>query len=185
MAKRVSGRRFAQALFELAVEQDQLEQWGGDLRFADQVLQDEEFKAFLSHAEVPLARKTGALEAVLEQVNPLVRNLVSLLVSRGIVDLIHDVQVAYQLLLDQHMGRQQVEITSAVPLNDQELEQITRFVTELTKKEVAVSTQVDELILGGVVIQIGDQLLDGSTRSRLEEMRKQIRSEGMATAPGP
>ena len=185
MAKQVSGRRFAQAIFELAVEQDQLEQWGQELRFAAQVLQDEEFRAFLSHAEVPLARKTSAIDAVLEQVNPLVRNLVSILVSRGIVDLIQDVQTAYQSLLDQHLGRQQVEVTSAVPLNDQELERITQFVRDLIRKEVAVSTQVDESILGGVVIQIGDQLLDGSTRSKLEELRKKIRSQGMAPALGP
>jgi F-type H+-transporting ATPase subunit delta len=81
--------------------------------------------------------------------------------------------------VDVHRGRQQVEVTSAVPLSDQELERITRFASNLINKEVVVSTQVDESILGGLVIQIGDQLMDGSTRSRLEELRKQIRSEAM------
>jgi F-type H+-transporting ATPase subunit delta len=179
VAKRVSGRRYAQAIFELALQNDQLEQWGDDLRLTDQVLQDEEFRAFLSHAEVPLDRKIGAIDTVLESANPLVKNLVSLLVSRGAVNLIHDVLTAYNRLVDVHRGRQQVEVTSAVPLSDQELERITRFASNLINKEVVVSTQVDESILGGLVIQIGDQLLDGSTRSRLEELRKQIRSEAM------
>jgi F-type H+-transporting ATPase subunit delta len=116
---------------------------------------------------------------VLESVDPLVKNLVSLLVSRGAVNLIHDVLTAYNRLVDVHRGRQQVEVTSAVPLSGQELERITRFASNLINKEVVVSTQVDESILGGLVIQIGDQLLDGSTRSRLEELRKQIRSEAM------
>jgi F-type H+-transporting ATPase subunit delta len=183
MARRVSGQRYAQAIFELAVEQNQLEQWAEDLRFADQVLQDEEFRTFLSHAEVPLDRKTGAIDSVLGDVNPLVKNLVSLLVTRGAASLIHDVQVGYNRLLDEYRGRQQVEVTSAVPLDDQELERITRFASSLIHKEVVVSTHVDESILGGVVIQIGDQLLDGSTKARLEELRKQLRSEVLV--PGP
>jgi F-type H+-transporting ATPase subunit delta len=179
VAKRVSGRRYAQAIFELALQNDQLEQWGDDLRLTDQVLQDEEFRAFLSHAEVPLDRKIAAINQVLESVDPLVKNLVSLLVSRGAVNLIHDVLTSYNRLVDVHRGRQQVEVTSAVPLSDQELERITRFASNLINKEVVVSIQVDESILGGLVIQIGDQLMDGSTRSRLEELRKQIRSEAM------
>jgi F-type H+-transporting ATPase subunit delta len=183
MAKRVSGQRYAQAIFELALQNDQLELWSNDLRLADQVLQDEEFRAFLSHAEVPLDRKINAVNTVLESVDPLVKNLVALLVARGVASLMHDVQTAYNRLVDTHRGRQQVEVTSAVPLSDQELERITRFASNLINKEVVVSTQVDESILGGVVIQIGDQLLDGSTRSRLEALRKQIRSEVMVTNP--
>ena len=183
MAKRVSGQRYAQAIFELALQNDQLELWSNDLRLADQVLQDEEFRAFLSHAEVPLERKINAVNTVLESVDPLVKNLVALLVTRGVASLMHDVQTAYNRLVDAHRGRQQVEVTSAVPLSDQELERITRFASNLINKEVVVSTQVDESILGGVVIQIGDQLLDGSTRSRLEALRKQIRSEVMVTNP--
>ncbi len=177
MAKRTSGARYAQAIFELALDQDQLEPWATDLAFADQVLQDEEFRAFLSHAEVPLERKTGGIDSVLKDVNPLVKNLISLLVTRGAIDSVHDVNLGYISLLDAHLGRQKVEVTSAVPLDDQELERITQFGADLTKKDVVVSTQVDDSILGGVIIQIGDQLLDGSTKSRLEGLRRQIRSE--------
>ncbi len=177
MARKVSGQRYAKAIFELAVEQNQLEPWAEDLGFADQVLQDEEFHAFLSHAEVPLERKISAVDAVLENVNPLIKNLVSLLINRRAVSLIHDVRVGYGSLLDDHLGRQRVDVTSAVPLDDQELQRVTGFVSDLIHGEVVVSTQVDESILGGVIIQFGDQLLDGSTRSRLEGLRKQIRSE--------
>jgi F-type H+-transporting ATPase subunit delta len=177
MPRRVSGKRYAQALFELAVEQNQLEPWAEELRFTDQVLQDEEFLAFLQHAEVPLERKIHAIDTVLQDISALIKNLVYLLITRNSVDLIHDVQIGYNQMLDEHQGRQRVEITSAVPLDDQELERVTRFIANLVQKEVAVSTRVDESILGGVIIQIGDQLLDGSTRSRLEELRKQIRSD--------
>ena len=62
-------------------------------------------------------------------------------------------------------------------LEPAEVDRIASFVSGLIRREVVVSTQVDESILGGVVIQIGDQLLDGSTRSRLEALRTRLHSE--------
>ena len=177
MARRASGQRYAQAIFELSIAQGRLEPWADQLAFASQVLQDDEFRAFLGHAEVPLERKTAAVDAVLQDLDPMVKNLVSLLVSRGAAGVIGDVHRSYVSLLDAHLGRQRVEVTSAVPLEDEELQRITRFVAGLTNKEIVVSTQVDEAILGGIIIQIGDQLLDGSARTRLEQLRRQIRSE--------
>ena len=176
MAKRVSGKRYAQAIFQLAVQQDQVDQWAGDLDAISQVLQDEEFSSFLSHAQVPLAEKNRSIEAVFPDTNPLVRNLVALLISRGSAKLIGDVHLSYSQLVDEYRGRQRVEVTSAVPLDAGEVERISRFVSALIQKEVVVSTEVDEAILGGVIIQVGDQLLDGSVRSRLESLRRQVRS---------
>ena len=182
MAKRVSGKRYAQAIFQLAVQQDQVDQWAGELDSIRQVLQDEEFRSFLEHAEVPLAEKNRSIETVFPDTNPLVRNLVALLISRGSVKLIDDVHLSYSQLVDEYRGRQRVEVTSAVSLDTAELERISRFVSELIQKEVVVSTEVDETILGGVIIQVGDQLLDGSVRSRLEGLRRQVRSDVTATA---
>ena len=107
----------------------------------------------------------------------MVRNLVNLLVTQGHVDVLPGLGVAYSALLDVHRGRQRVQVTSAVPLEQPELDRITSFVANLVQKEVVVSTEVDESILGGVVIQIGDQLLDGSTRSRLNDLRNRMHSE--------
>jgi F-type H+-transporting ATPase subunit delta len=183
MAQRISGRRYAQAIFELAVEQGQIEAFSRDLEFADQVLQDEEFRALLSHAEVPIDRKIAAIDAVLPEINPSVRNLISLLVSRGAGASVHDIRVGYGQLLDVHLGRQRVEVTSAVPLEPSELERISEYVSRLASSEVVVSTQVDPAILGGFIVQIGDQLLDGSTRTRLEQLRRRVCSEAVFSGP--
>ena len=160
----------------MALEQDQLDQWNSDLEFVDRVVQDDEFKALLKHADVPLVNKTRAIEAVLRDVHPLIRNLVNLLVSKGMVDAVHELRAAYAGLLDEHLGRQRVQVTSAVPLEPGELERVTQFLSSLVSKEIVVGTDVDESILGGVVIQIGDRLLDGSTRSRLDALRNRMRS---------
>ena len=176
MPARVSGKRYAQALFELALEHDQVDQWAADLEAVDLAVQDPEFRAFLDHADVPLERKAAAIDAVLGDAAPMVRNLVHVLVSRGQAGLAAGLRDAYGELLDVHRGRQRVGVTSAVPLEDGQLERIARFVSELTRREAVISTQVDESIIGGIVIQIGDQLLDGSARSRLETLRNQMRS---------
>jgi F-type H+-transporting ATPase subunit delta len=181
MAQNVSGKRYAQAIFELGLERDRLDQWLSDLEFIDGVLQDSEFRALLKHAEVPVGDKIKAICAVLSETEPLIRNMVNLLVTKGLLDVMKDLRAAYIGLLDEHRGRQRVQVTSAVPLEQRELDRITQFVSNLVRKEVVVSTEVDDSILGGVVIQIGDRLLDGSTSSRLDALRNRMHSEVMVT----
>ena len=182
MAKRVSGKRYAEAIFQLAVQQNQVDQWAGDLDSISQVLQDEEFSSFLEHAKIPLMVKNRSIETVFSDTDPLVRNLMMLLISRGSVKLIRDVHLNYSQLVDEYRGRQRVDVISAVFLDPGELERISRFVSNLIQKEIVVSTEVDETILGGIIIQVGDQQLDGSVRSRLEGLRRQVRSDVTATA---
>lgn len=177
MANRLSGQRYAQAIFELAEEQDLFEAWDQELRFTADVLGDDEFALFLKHAEVPLERKIAAIAEVLADVHPLVRNLVALLVNRDGVDAMRDVQEAYTRLLDARMGRQRVEVTSAVPLEDTDLQRIADFVSRMVGREVVLNAQVDESILGGLVIQFGDQLLDGSSSTALERLRNSVRAQ--------
>ena len=177
MANRLSGQRYAQAIFELADQHDQLEPWDQELRLAADVLGDEEFGLFLRHAEVPLERKIVAIDEVLSETHPMVRNLVALLVSRGGVDAMRDVQEAYTDLLDERLGRQRVEVTAAVELDQTALDRITDLVGRMVGKEVVVTANVDESILGGLIIQIGDQLLDGSASSALERLRQTVRAQ--------
>lgn len=177
MAKQVSGDRYARALFELASEKGTVDDWLVQLDLAVQVLNDDEFRALLNHAEVSLLRKREAVEAVLAEVDPMVQNLISLLVARGSVGVVGDVYDNYTRLVDIAKGRQRVELTSAVELEDNQIDKIKVFVEGLVKKEVVIHTSVDDSILGGIVIQIGDQLLDGSTKTQLEGLRKQVRSE--------
>ena len=88
MPPRVSGKRYAQAIFEIALEQDRLDQWESDLEFVDGVLQDDDFEALLKHADVPIGHKMRAIETVMAEVDPLVRNMISLLVTKGLVNVV-------------------------------------------------------------------------------------------------
>ena len=95
---------------------------------------------------------------MLPDIDPMVRNLGSLLITRGSVDAVGDVSAAYGQLVDDRLGRQRIEVTTAVELDSAEAARIQQFVAGLVQREVVMSTRVDDSILGGMVIQIGDRL---------------------------
>jgi len=169
-------------MFHIAQERDQLDTCAQDLNQISQALQSEEFTAFLEHAKVPLNTKVKAITEVLAGTDPLAQNLISLLVSRGLVDMAFQVQKEYQRLLDEHRGREHVAVYSAVPLDSQEEERIASFLTDLIRKEIVLDTRVDPSILGGLVLRVGDKLVDGSTRSRLQGLRKQLQGDTVGPA---
>jgi F-type H+-transporting ATPase subunit delta len=177
MAQKLSGKRYAQAIFDLALEKDQVEKWGDDLAVVAEVFEDADFAALLKHADMSSVDKLAATASVLAGVDPLVRNLVDLLVSKNSVDSIAGVYSRYTELLDRHLGRQRVEIITAVALESAETDRITSFVSGLIRSEVVLTTKVDESIIGGLVIQIGDRLLDGSTKARLDGLRSRMHTE--------
>ena len=181
MAQQLSGQRYAQAIFDLALENNEVEQWGQDLEVVSEAFQDPDFAALMKHADMSAADKRAATGSVLAGVNTMVRNLVDLLVSKGSVDSIADVYTSYTELLDQHLGRQRVEVTTAIALDEAEANRITSFVSELVRREVVLTTKVDESILGGLVIQIGDRLLDGSTKARLDGLKNRLHTEIAST----
>ena len=181
MAQQLSGQRYAQAIFDLARENNEVEKWCQDLEIVSEAFQDSDFAALMKHADMSAADKRSATGSVLAGVNTMVRNLVDLLVSKGSVDSVADVYTSYTELLDQHLGRQRVEVTTAIALDEAEANRITSFVSELVRREVVLTTKVDESILGGLVIQIGDRLLDGSTKARLDGLKNRLHTEIAST----
>ena len=176
MPRKVSAKRYAQAAFELALEQDKLEHWEAGLNRIGEALEVNELRAFLGNAKIPLAVKVQTIQAALGYIDPLMLNLLNLLVSRGISDLLPDVLTAYRHLLDQHRGREQVDLYSAVPLEDNERQQIATFVEGFIHKEVVLESMVDPSILAGLVIRVGDKLIDGSARTRLQLLSRDLKT---------
>ena len=174
MPAATSAKRYAQAVFELALERQVAGEWAEGLAEVCRALENQDMFAFLEHAKVTMPRKVNTIEEALPDVDPLLRNLLCVLVARGMTELVPEVEKSYRGLLDAHMGREQVQVSSAVPLEDSEVESISRFISGLIRKEVVMETQVDPSILGGLVIRVGDRLIDGSTRTRLADMGKRL-----------
>lgn len=178
MAERGAAKRYAQAVFELALERDKadssLDAWIRDLKAVSQAASDPGFKVFLEHAKIPLTRKVKAIKEVLPDISPTARNLVAVVVSKGLTERLPRIEQEFVQLVDKHRGIERVSVTSAIPLDDQEKQRISKFVEELTGKKVVLDAQVDASILGGLLIKVGDRVMDGSVRSKLDNLRGEL-----------
>ncbi len=180
MAGRSWAKRYAQAIYGMAAAQEPsrvdaaLDRWTADLRVIGESLDNREFKAFLSHAKVPLKRKAAAIAEALGGVTPTARNLLSLMVSKGLVEQAGQVEDEYRRLLDRRRGIERVKVHSAIPLEEPERRGIVGFVERMTGGRVALDARVDPSILGGLVIQVGDKLMDGSAKSKLESLKEEL-----------
>ena len=186
MAGNRRAKRYAQAIYELATAVDPrqvektLDSWAKDLRIIATALADEEIRVFLKHAKVPFDKKVEAIDGALERrVNPLARNLLCVMVSQGTSDMAAEVESEFQGLLDVRRGVERVTVYSAIPLRKRERSRISRYVQVMTNKKVVLEDHVDPAILGGLVLRIGDKLLDGSTRTKLEGLREELESAPM------
>lgn len=180
MPKSASARRYAQAVFKIALERDELDRWSEDLATLSMLLEDGEFARFLDAPQVTFAVKHEAIRNALGGiVSPLAVNLLALLASRNLAAIVPQVQEQYQHLLDAHRGIARAEVVSAVPLSESQRRKIAEFLKGIAGKEVRLAARVEPQIIGGLVARVGDRVIDGSTRTRLQALRRTL-VDGMA-----
>ncbi|MCH7654107.1 MAG: F0F1 ATP synthase subunit delta, partial [Chloroflexi bacterium] len=170
-----SSRRYAQAVFQLALEHDGLEMWLDDLTLLASATQDAEFSAFLDAPQVTVAQKIQVIaDSLGDHINPLALNLVSLLAGRNSAGLITGITEVYQELLDAHTGIERADVVTAVGIDDDQQKRIADLLKSIVGKEVTITTRVEPELIGGFVARVGDRVIDGSTRTRLAEMKRGI-----------
>ena len=175
MPRAPSGRRYAQAVFQIASETDKLEEWALDLGALASALESPDLSGLLDAPQVPAAQKLEAIRQVLNSIaGPLAINLVSILAIRNLVHLVPDVLDEYGRLLDSHRGIERAEVATAVPLDDGQRTRIADILRGIVGKEVRLNAVVEPEILGGLVARVGDRVADGSARAKLEKMRRSI-----------
>ncbi len=174
MAAGSSARRHAQAVFQIARAQDSLDKWQADLDEIASALGDEELSRVLESPRIRPDQKQELAGQRLAGLDPLARNLASLLVSKGRVALAGDIAGEYRALLDDHRGVGAAEVITAVPLDSRAEKRIVDQMSKATGKRITLTSSVDPDIVGGIVIKIGDRLIDGSTRTKLSAMRNSL-----------
>lgn len=179
MAKTISARRHAQAVFQIALEKKDLESWQSDLNMIAEVLGNPQLAAILEHPKLQFNQKQKILQNILTGINPVAMNLVYLLVTKNRLRIVEDLVAEYGRLMNAHYDKETAEVTTAIPLGDEEKEKIQKKLATITKKKVVITTQVDPAIIGGVVAKAGDQLIDGSIRTRLKELKKSLVGAGL------
>jgi F-type H+-transporting ATPase subunit delta len=177
MAKRDSSpRRYAEAAFEIGLRDDTIDTWRGELDGAAKTLESGELEGTLANPAIPLDQRIAAAEGVYESLSQPVRNLVVLLVRRGRIEQLPRVAAEFRRLDDRRKGIVHATATSAAPLDADEVKAIVARLEQITGGTVELETGIDKDLLGGVVVRVGDQLIDGSVRGRLERLRHQLAS---------
>jgi F-type H+-transporting ATPase subunit delta len=174
MPKITSGKRYAQAAFELALERNELESWQEGLRKIADLAKDEELMALLQNPRFPFDAKKDFLQKRLQEINPLIFSLALLLVSKDMLRRSGDILQQYNALLDAHRGIERAQVTTAFPLGDEEGEAISRRLGQIVERKVVIDVQVDPSIIGGFIARVGDTLIDGSIHQRLETLKKSL-----------
>jgi F-type H+-transporting ATPase subunit delta len=134
--------------------------------------------AWLESPKVHLDDKARLLSARLPDINPLALNLVSLLIARGRLNMIGEIANEYRRLLDSYRGIEPAEVTTAIPLDDEAKERLAEKLGAMVGKKVVLKPEVDPGVIGGIIARIGGKLLDGSTRTRLEALRRELAGAG-------
>jgi F-type H+-transporting ATPase subunit delta len=171
--KKFNARRYARAVFEIALEKKELERWRSDLDKIVAAVGNEAFLAVLESPKIKFEDKSRLLER-LGSIHPLVLNLVRLLIARGGVNMLPEIAAEYRRMLDEYHGIQTAAIVTAVPLDKREEDKLAKILGDRVGKKVVLQPAVAPEIIGGIVARVGGKLLDGSTSSRLTALKKEL-----------
>lgn len=170
-----AARRYADAAFELATRDDSHDSWRDGLQVAVQLVGEERVAAILDNPAIALPEREALVDRLLAKRAPdPVRNLVQLLVRRGRIDTLPAVAAQYQRLLNAHRGVVAATVTSAVELQPAETKAVHARIEKMLGSTVELATAVDEDLIGGLTIRVGDRYIDASVRGRLERLRDQL-----------
>jgi F-type H+-transporting ATPase subunit delta len=170
----IQSKRYAQAVFNIALEHHELERWQADLKQFAILAAIPEFVAVMDNPNLAFEDKTRLLERQAGNIGPLALNLVYLLISRGKTNLLSGISSEYQRLLDSYHGIETAEVTTAVPLEAGGKSLLTQHLEALTGKKIVMNLKVDPDIIGGIIIRTGGKLIDGSTTSRLAALKDKL-----------
>jgi F-type H+-transporting ATPase subunit delta len=170
-----AARRYAKAVFELATEESQVEEWATRLESVRDVLSRPEAVRVLANPTIAVQRREEAAASLLDgRAGREVLNLARLLVGANRIGALDGIIEQYRLLADEAAGRVRATATTAVPLTRADADKLEASLARRLGREVRLETRVDASILGGLVLRMGDRVIDASVATRLRQLRRQL-----------
>ena len=169
-----AAKRYARAVFELASEEGQVEEWSRRVTMVRDLLSDPSVAAVLTNPTIPLSRRMELISAAPHELDPQATNLARLLIESNRVKQVADVAEEFETLADAAAGRVRATVTTAVELDHAERDKVAHQLSERLGKEVRMTVVVDKKILGGLKLQYGDHLIDASVATKLQQLRRRL-----------
>lgn len=168
-------RVYAEALFEVAKEKDKLDRIHDELdQFAAALNEDRELQVFFFSPYFSTAEKQDGIGRAVSDADPEFVNFLNLLAEKHRMPLIFRVQRQFEQRYKQENRKLDVTVTSAVELDPEIVERVGKEIEKQTDRSVELQSNVDADILGGIVLQVGNRVLDASIRNRLEKLRRSV-----------
>ena len=172
---RSTARRYAEAAFEIAERDDSMEAWLAAMTTAEQRLTGPDAMRLLSNPAIPASSRIEVLDRLLaDDIGSVQRNLLALLVRRGRFEQLPAVVREFTRLYREREGIVEASVTTSAALDDSELEALRARLQTMTGKRIELRQATDPDLLGGIQVRVGDQLIDGSVRGRLERLRTDL-----------
>ncbi|MBA2517156.1 MAG: ATP synthase F1 subunit delta [Solirubrobacterales bacterium] len=166
---------YARSLFEVAMEADKLDEIREQLgQVADAIADQHELQVFFFSPYFSPDEKKEGLRKAVSDADPIILNFVDLLIEKHRMPAIMRIRQTYNGLWEQENDVLPVTVTSAVELDEDTVRQIGDRIGEQTGRKVELSSKVEPDLLGGIVVRVGNSIIDASIRSRLEQLRKQV-----------
>jgi F-type H+-transporting ATPase subunit delta len=166
---------YARSLFEVAKDSDKLDDIRAQLgEFADALADSHELQVFFFSPYFSTQEKEEGLDKALDGADPVFENFLKLLIENHRMPVLLRVRRAYEALWREENKLLPVQITSAVELDKGTVKEIGDKIAEQTGRKIDLAAEVEPDILGGIVVRVGNSVLDASIRNRLEQLRKQV-----------
>jgi len=175
MAQTRAAIRYAKAILDLAKDQKSAAVVNTDMKAIDNAVStSKDLSDMLQSPVVRTATKKSALLAVFANLNKLSVNLIDTLIENKRINILGDVAQKYNQLFDQSQGTQVAKVTTAIPLNDQLKAKVLAKVKELTGKDAEIENIIDESILGGFILRVGDIQYNASIANKLSKLKREF-----------
>lgn len=167
--------RYAKATLSLALSNKKADKVNDDMKLiANTIAENEDLANVISNSVLKAEAKKAALLAIFPNLDQLTKNLFDVLIANKRIDILNAVVTKYSVLFDQHNGKEIAQVTTAVPLTDALKATVLDKVKALTSKAVELESIVDENILGGFILRVGDKQFDASVANKLNALKREF-----------
>jgi len=151
-----------------------VEKWRSELKEIATTLKDPQLRAILEDPKVHLSEKEKLISKCLPELSQLALNFTYLLVAKQRLGILEQIVSEYERMADAHQGLEHARVVTALPIDKQEEVKLTEHLATITGKKILLTTEVDPAIIGGFVARVGDKLIDGSTKAKLEALKRSL-----------
>ena len=166
---------YSRSLFEAATEHDKVDEVREQLgEFADALAGDRQLQVFFFSPYFSTPEKKDGLEKAVTGTEPILTNFLELLIEKHRMPAIFRIRREIDRLWQRENKLLPVEVTSAIELDKRTVKHIGDRIGEQTGQKIELSAKVEPDILGGIIVRVGNSIIDASIRARLEQLRKQV-----------